>query len=64
MIVAEAGAGIALLTMVFAYLPVIYQSFSRREVRLTLLERVGRIAAAAAEVLRACRRGRGSVTAR
>jgi len=52
MIVAEAGAGIALLTMVFAYLPVIYQSFSRREVRLTLLDAWAGSPPAAAEVLR------------
>jgi hypothetical protein len=52
MIVVEAGAGIGLLTMVFAYLPVIYQSFSRREVRLTLLDAWAGSPPAAAEVLR------------
>jgi ion channel len=51
MIVVEAGAGIGLLTMVFAYLPVIYQSFSRREVRLTLLDAWAGSPPAAAEVL-------------
>jgi len=51
-IVAEAAAGIGLLTMVFAYLPVIYQSFSRREVRLTLLDAWAGSPPAAAEVLR------------
>jgi hypothetical protein len=51
-IVAEAGAGIGLLTMVFAYLPVIYQSFARREVRLTLLDAWAGSPPAAAEVLR------------
>jgi hypothetical protein len=51
MIVVEAGTGIGLLTMVFAYLPVIYQSFSRREVRLTLLDAWAGSPPAAAEVL-------------
>jgi hypothetical protein len=51
-IIAEAGTGIALLTMVFAYLPVIYQSFARREVRLTLLDAWAGSPPAAAEVLR------------
>jgi len=50
-IVAEAGAGIALITMVFAYLPVIYQSFARREVRLTRLDAWAGSPPAAAEVL-------------
>jgi len=36
--VIEAGTGLAFLAMVITYLPVVYQSFSRREVRLTLLD--------------------------
>ncbi len=36
--VAEAGTGFAFLAIVITYLPVLYQSFSRREVRLTLLD--------------------------
>jgi hypothetical protein len=36
--VAEAGIGLGLLTLVLSYLPVLYGSFSRREVRLTLLD--------------------------
>jgi hypothetical protein len=36
--VAEAGVGFAFFAIVIAYLPVLYQSFSRREVRLTLLD--------------------------
>jgi hypothetical protein len=36
--VAEAGVGFAFLAIVVAYLPVLYQSFARREVRLTLLD--------------------------
>ncbi|HEU5001588.1 MAG TPA: potassium channel family protein [Actinomycetota bacterium] len=40
--VAEAGAGLAFLALVISYLPVLYQSFSRREVRISLLdERAG-----------------------
>jgi hypothetical protein len=36
--VVEAGTGFGFLALVIAYLPVLYQSFSRREVRLTLLD--------------------------
>ena len=36
--VIEAGTGFAFLAVVITYLPVLYQSFSRREVRLTLLD--------------------------
>jgi hypothetical protein len=36
--VIEAGVGFAFLAVVIAYLPVLYQSFARREVRLTLLD--------------------------
>jgi Ion channel len=36
--VAEAGIGFGFLAMVISYLPVLYQSFARREVRLTLLD--------------------------
>lgn len=40
--VGEAGAGLAFLALVISYLPVLYQSFSRREVRISLLdERAG-----------------------
>ena len=42
MTVAEAGAGLAFLALVISYLPVLYTSFSRREVRISLLdERAG-----------------------
>jgi hypothetical protein len=51
-IVAEAGTGFALLAIVIAYLPVLYQSFSRREVRLTLLDAWAGSPPSAAEVLR------------
>lgn len=36
--VLEAGMGLALLAMVISYLPVLYQSFSRRELRISLLD--------------------------
>lgn len=40
--VIEAGAGFAFLALVIGYLPVLYQSFSRREVRISMLdERAG-----------------------
>src|SRR5205823_2241205 len=36
--VVEAGTGLAFLALLLAYLPVLYQSFSRREARITLLD--------------------------
>ena len=36
--VAEAGTGFGFLAIVIAYFPVLYQSFSRREAQLTLLD--------------------------
>ena len=50
--VAEAGLGFGLLTMVLSYLPVLYGTFSRREVRLTLLDTWAGSPPAAVEVLR------------
>src|SRR5213593_4296195 len=50
--VAEGGLGLAFLAIVIAYFPVLYQSFSRREVRLTLLDAWAGSPPAAAEVLR------------
>src|SRR5947207_14924387 len=38
LIVLEAGTGFGFLAIVIAYLPVLYQSFSRREVQITLLD--------------------------
>jgi hypothetical protein len=49
--VLEAGIGFAFLALVIAYLPVLYQSFARREVRLTLLDAWAGSPPAAAEVL-------------
>jgi len=42
LIVLEAGTGLGLLALVIAYLPVLYQSFSRRETNIAILdERAG-----------------------
>jgi hypothetical protein len=50
--VVEAATGFAFLAIVVAYIPVLYQSFSRREARLTLLDAWAGSPPAAAEVLR------------
>jgi ion channel len=50
--VAEAGTGFAFLAVVVAYFPVLYQSFSRREVRLTVLDAWAGSPPVAAEALR------------
>jgi hypothetical protein len=49
--VAEAATGFAFLAVVVAYLPVLYQSFSRREAQLTILDAWAGSPPAAAEVL-------------
>jgi hypothetical protein len=50
--VLEGGLGFGFLGVVIAYFPVLYQSFSRREVRLTLLDAWAGSPPAAAEVVR------------
>src|SRR5581483_1551389 len=50
--VVEGGMGFGFLALVLAYFPVLYQSFSRREVRLTLLDAWAGSPPAAGEVLR------------
>jgi hypothetical protein len=50
--VSEAGLGFAFPAIVIAYFPVLYQSFARREVRLTLLDAWAGSPPAAAEILR------------
>lgn len=52
LVVAEASSSLMLLTMVFAYLPILYQSFSRREVRLTMLDAWAGSPPSATEILR------------
>jgi hypothetical protein len=55
--VGEAGTGFAFLAMVIGYLPVLYQSFSRREVSISLLDARAGSPPTAAELLR--RHGEG-----
>jgi hypothetical protein len=50
--VTESGLGFGFLAIVIAYFPVLYQAFSRREVRLTLLDAWAGSPPAAAEILR------------
>jgi hypothetical protein len=50
--VAEAGTGFAFLAIVIAYFPILYQSFSRREAQLTLLDAWAGSPPAGTEVLR------------
>jgi hypothetical protein len=52
LVVAEASSSLMLLTMVFAYLPILYQSFSRREIRLTMLDAWAGTPPSATELLR------------
>ncbi len=55
--VAEAGTGFGFLAMVIGYLPVLYQSFSKREVSISLLDARAGSPPTAAELLR--RHGEG-----
>jgi hypothetical protein len=50
--VAESGLGLGFFAIVIAYFPVLYQSFARREVRLTLLDAWAGSPPAAGELLR------------
>jgi hypothetical protein len=50
--VIEAGNGFGLLAIVIGYLPVLYQSFSRREVSISLLDARAGSPSSAAELLR------------
>jgi hypothetical protein len=52
LVVAEASSSLMLFTMVFSYLPILYQSFSRREIRLTMLDAWAGSPPSAAEILR------------
>src|SRR5437667_4632736 len=52
LVVAETGSAVMLVTMVFAYLPILYQSFARREVRLTMLDAWAGSPGSATEILR------------
>jgi len=52
LMVCEAGTGFAFLAIVIGYLPIIYQSFSRRERTISLLDARAGAAGAAGELLR------------
>jgi len=52
LVVVEAGTGLGFLTVGIAYLPVLYQSFSRREAQITLLDAWAGSPPAAVEMLR------------
>lgn len=52
--VAEAGNGLGFFAMVISYLPVLYQSFSRRETRITMLDEWAGSPPTAAVLLRRC----------
>jgi hypothetical protein len=49
--VVESGAGFAFLALVIGYLPVLYQGFSRREVRISMLDERAGSPPSAAELL-------------
>lgn len=52
--VIEAGVGFAFLALVIGYVPVLYQSFSRREVNITLLDARAGSPPSAEALLRGC----------
>jgi hypothetical protein len=52
--VIEAGTGFGFLALVIAYVPVIYQAFSRRETRITMLDEWAGSPPTAAVLLRRC----------
>ena len=52
--VVEAGTGFGFLALVIAYVPVLYQSFARREARITMLDAWAGSPPAAAVMLRRC----------
>jgi hypothetical protein len=52
LVVAETGSSLMLLWMLFSYLPILYQSFGRRETRLTMLDAWAGSPPSATEILR------------
>ncbi len=52
LVVSEVALGFAFLALVISYVPVIYQAFSRRELRISLLDARGGSPATAVEILR------------
>ena len=63
LVVIEAGIGFAFLALVIGYLPVLYQSFARREVSITLLDARAGSPPSAEELLRGCGRDHEALTA-
>src|ERR1700704_3172946 len=59
LVVAEASSSLMLLAMVFAYLSILYQSFSRREVGVTMLDAWAGSPPSATEILRRMATGGG-----
>ena len=60
LMVIEAGTGFGFLAMVISYLPVLYQAFSRRESRITLLDEWAGSPPSAAVLLRRSAEGESS----
>lgn len=56
--VIEAGTGLGFLALVLAYLPVLYQAFSKREARITMLDEWAGSPPTAAVLLRRCSEAR------
>ena len=56
--VTEAGTGFGFLALVLAYLPVLYQAFSKRETRITMLDEWAGSPPTAAVLLRRCSEAR------
>jgi ion channel len=54
LIVIEAGTGFGFLALVISYLPVLYQAFSKREARITMLDEWAGSPPTAAVLLRRC----------
>jgi hypothetical protein len=63
LVVIEAGIGFGFLALVIGYLPVLYQSFSRREVSITLLDARAGSPPSAEELLRGAARDHDELTA-
>lgn len=61
--VGEAGMGFGFLALVLSYLPVLYQAFSRRESRITMLDEWAGSPPTAAVILRRCYESRDPGTA-
>ena len=58
LVFAEAGFGFGLLALIIGYIPVIYQSFSRREINISLLDARAGSPSSATELLRRSYRDR------